>query len=906
MTPTRREFLGMLALAPALNVQGVLALDPADTRHWHVYVINSSHLDIGWHDVPSVIKERIAGFVGDAVRLCNATKDAAPENRYIFTLESSWAVDYYEQHRTAGEFQQLIDCFRRGQMEFGAIYLPIHTDLCGHEELARSTYYAAGIRRRFDIPVRMAIIDDVGESYCMGLTQVLARSGVKWFCIGPGSKANSKGIVNKAPRIFYWESPDGSRVLSAWTPGQWTYARWSEAGFKGAATLQQFDNLPDYPYDVMFRHGGKGDISGPDPEMLELIGSYRKECPEADIKLSTAQEFFAALEEKYAAEIPPWRGDVADSWADGLISLARETALHRRTQSRLVAAEILAALGGVEVREDVANAYRNLHLYSDHTWGYDFDPDNRPGKITSFTRDVANGKSVRIQVPPGETLGPGSPLMKPYEISWDAKRQYAIDAGRIADRVMSSALSRISAGAAGSGLVVWNTLSWARTSVVRFEAPASTPPFKALRERRSGAVIPVQQDGSSWVFIASDVPPFGFCVYEPVEGAPEQAENSKSNSIESRYYSVSVEPETALVRSVIDRALKSELVDPGAYGMGQYIHDNVNESYVGSGSGGMNKSGFAYGTGERLVPVAAGDPVVEVGPVFSAITMKARLASGPAPASIDRRVILHRDLNRIDMNNRVEKRAAMEKEQIYIAFPFAVGGDIRFRLELAYMVMDWPRDSMPGTWRGFNGVRNYVRADGAARGVTWASLDAPIVCLGGINSNHWDPKWHDSYVPTNAHIYSYVMSNIWNCNYPLWQGGVTQFDYAFMSHDAALPLSESAHFAWDAVSPLVAHWVSDNPEQPLPAPFRFEIEPQNAMIAVVKRPEAGDGIVLRVWECGGQANTLARVQIVGRRATKVRRLNLVEEDLGPAVLLNGGIELELRPHELATLRVEWA
>ena len=135
---------------------------------------------------------------------------------------------------------------------------------------------------------------------------------------------------------------------------------------------------------------------------------------------------------------------------------------------------------------------------------------------------------------------------------------------------------------------------------------------------------------------------------------------------------------------------------------------------------------------------------------------------------------------------------------------------------------------------------------------------------------------------------------------------MTQFDYTYMSHDAALPLSESARFAWDAVSPLLAHWVSDRSEQALPAPFRFEIEPQNAMIAVVKRPEAGEGTVLRLWECGGQESTLARVQIVGRRAAKVRRLNLVEEDLGPAVLLNGGIEVELRPHELATLRIEWA
>jgi alpha-mannosidase len=106
------------------------------------------------------------------------------------------------------------------------------------------------------------------------------------------------------------------------------------------------------------------------------------------------------------------------------------------------------------------------------------------------------------------------------------------------------------------------------------------------------------------------------------------------------------------------------------------------------------------------------------------------------------------------------------------------------------------------------------------------------------------------------------------------------------------------------VFPLLAHWVSDSSEQQLPAPFRFEIEPQNAMIAVVKRPEAGDGVVLRVWECSGQANTLARIQVVGRRAANARRLNLVEEDLGPAILLNGGIELELRPHELATLRIE--
>src|ERR1022692_1873660 len=233
----RRELLAMLAMAPFVPAIGLRA----DTRHWRVFVINASHLDLGWHDLPSVIKDRIAGYVDDAVQLCDATKNATAENKYKFTLESSCAVDYYEQHRTADQFRKLIDCMSRGQIEFGALYTPMHTDLCGHEELARSTYYAASIRRRFKIPVRMAILDDVGESYCMGLAQILARSGVKWFCLGPGCKANQKGIINKAPRVFYWDSPDGSRVLCAWTPGRWTYTRYSEAGFKGSATLRQFE-----------------------------------------------------------------------------------------------------------------------------------------------------------------------------------------------------------------------------------------------------------------------------------------------------------------------------------------------------------------------------------------------------------------------------------------------------------------------------------------------------------------------------------------------------------------------------------------------------------------------------------------------------------------------------------------
>jgi alpha-mannosidase len=150
------------------------------------------------------------------------------------------------------------------------------------------------------------------------------------------------------------------------------------------------------------------------------------------------------------------------------------------------------------------------------------------------------------------------------------------------------------------------------------------------------------------------------------------------------------------------------------------------------------------------------------------------------------------------------------------------------------------------------------------------------------------------------------MSNVWNCNYPLWQGGVMHFDYSFMSHGAALPLFESARFGWDAVSPLIAHWTSASPERQSPAAFSFKVEPQNVMITAVKLPEAGSGTVIRVWECGGQANTCARIEIIGRRVAAVRKLNLVEEDAGPAILVNGAIEAELQPYGLHTFLIKFA
>ena len=226
---------------------------------------------------------------------------------------------------------------RRGQIEVNALYAGVHTDFCGHEELARLTAYAAGLRRRYGIRVDGALLDDVSEGYTMGLPQVLARSGIRGICFGPGVKAVVRGIQPDLPRLFYWSTPDGSRVLAGWTPGFWTYAGGSAAGYNGLATIKEFEALGKaYPYDAIFRHGGYGDNGPPSEDMRQKVLSQRGQAAYPDVRMARVGDFAAYVLDHFGKDLPIFQGDNPNSWADGTISLARETGMHRRSQSGVI------------------------------------------------------------------------------------------------------------------------------------------------------------------------------------------------------------------------------------------------------------------------------------------------------------------------------------------------------------------------------------------------------------------------------------------------------------------------------------------------------------------------------------------------------------------------------------------
>jgi alpha-mannosidase len=907
----RRKFIGLGTLAVSgllLPVKDLFGGTFRASKDWKVYILNATHGDIGWYDMPASIMAQLTVYLDTAVSLCEKTMNEAEDLRYIYTIEHAWIVDYYEKNRTPEQFNRLISCIKRGQIEVGALYASVHTDLCGHEELARLPFYAALLRKRLGINVNSAMLNDVSEGYTMGLPQLLKKNGITGICFGPGVKAAARGIVPDLPRVFYWQTNDGSKILFAWTPGFWTYGT-KTAGFHGQSTFEEFDRLSDYPCDAFFRQGGgDGDLRPVDPSLTSRVKKFREEWPNNQFKLSTMGEFFSYIEKNFSGKIPVIKGDNPQSWADGTISLALETGLHKRNQHDIITAECLAALfpGKEYPVRDIQTVYNNMNLYSDHTWGLEFSADGKPGNITKVTRGSISDGLIVYNVPAGTELTSDSKYFDLFRRHWQAKKDYVYVAQKLTNNILSLSLNELKKHikVEKPGIAVWNPLSFTRTDIVRLEWTLKEIP-SVLIDKRDGNKIPCQIETDEnnqpiLTFIAPSLPPLGYAVFETERGInTELPKKIDSDFIENQFYKIKIDPSTGTLLSIFDKELNKDIIDNGStYSFNQYIHNDVTAGFDFTVS-----SGITDGEGIRYTPDLVEKVECYTGPVFSCFKSVAKLTSGPAPATVRRTVRLYNNVKKIDILNVVDKKESLFKEQIYFAFPFEAGCDPTVQIELPYAVMQFDKDILPGCWRGYNSVQNFVRLTGSGMNITWSSPEAPVATFGGINSNHWDPEWHKTFVPTNAHIYSYIMSNMWNCNYPLFQGGKVEFPYSFIS-GKSISLAESVNFGWANAHPLVAMVVSQN-EGRMPAAeySALNVDQNNVIVSALKRAEDGNGFIIRLYETNQNPATKVKLNI---NFTKLKSANLCmisEENQELLPILNNSVTFTIKANELVSIRI---
>ncbi len=746
------------------------------------------------------------------------------------------------------------------------------------EDLIRSVYRSKELDRRYGTSVQWAKQTDV-PGQCRFLAQVLARSGIKLLQIG----ANNGVRGLRAPLVFWWEAPDGSRILTQLTAGYgWG---WSNK------LLRTLEGYRDYPYDAFLALYVTGDNVGPGDliNVAREAESLGKRYLYPKIQIGNVEDFADYMTRRWGKRIPLLKKELADWWIHGVASQARPTARARWAREALRWSETLtsaAVLRGLMPESDYpAESFREGYtqslLYSEHTWGIaGFKPKPKPAS----ERDL-------------ET----NPAYEPMKHSWRVKASYAKRAAELARSTLDRAVETVARWAAPSegGLVVFNFLSWPRSGVVRIPAEVARG-IRAFRAAEGGPELPVQMAGDEAVFQAPLIPACGYCVFVPVRGLPRPVVRGAKPAVENEFYRLEIGP-GGEVRSLRAKKLGLELLDRSSrFALNQFIY----EGYAAIKRAGWHGSPYkGPGTG-KVVPRTL-KWYTEEGPVCSRLVVAGTLRIPGFPVQIGevdrvvRTITLWRGLNRIDCSVRLEgKKETAVVEAGHVAFPFKVP-DFRFKLELLGAPADPVEDIQTAGNRDTFAVQHWVDVSGPSWGVTWATVDAPLVSVGDIRIFSWD----DMYVPRKSHIYSSVFNNGWSTNFCEFQGGSFLFRYAFAVHQGNQPRPQ---FGWEADTPLEAHWIGKG-EGEGPARFSFfEVSPSSVILLNVKRAEDGRRWIFRLYEtCGKKTEATLKFGLPLKGSARLVRLTEEEPPGGakPLRFEEGKIHTVLGAFEVQTIAV---
>ena len=138
------------------------------------------------------------------------------------------------------------------------------------------------------------------------LPTLLKHAGVDFLHLGCNSACSSPDI----PFLFWWEGPDGSRLLTMY-----------EAGGYGSGILPP----KDWPHRTWLGLIHTGDNHGPPKpdEVNKLLEKARKELPGVKVRMGRLSDFAdAILAEK--PKLPVIRADMPDTWIHGIMSMPTE------------------------------------------------------------------------------------------------------------------------------------------------------------------------------------------------------------------------------------------------------------------------------------------------------------------------------------------------------------------------------------------------------------------------------------------------------------------------------------------------------------------------------------------------------------------------------------------------------
>jgi hypothetical protein len=864
-----------------------------------VIIVSKTHFDIGYTDLASRVVDRYRTSMADqALRLVDESRDLPPDQQFSWTLAGWPMAQILWPGQTPERRARFLAAMRGQRLVPHALAFSTHTESLDLEDLTRGFLDSVELARLAGHPIPTAAKMTDVTSHTRATATVLAHAGVKFFHLG----ANEACSHLEVPLMYWWEGPDGSRVLTMFSssygsdlcpPRNWPYKTWL------------------YMWMTSDNHGPPKT-----EEVAKLFARAKQDLPGVRVRFGQMSDFAdALLAEK--PELPVVRGDMPDTWIHGIGSMPIETQLAHVTRPRIAALESLDTLLSVwgaspgPVKSIVRDAYENTLLFGEHTWGPDV------GRYAGYSYGEEWKKKL--------AAGDYNFLVEGFK----QKRAYAHKAAELVEPALAERLADLAKAVNVSGrrIVVFNPLPWSRDGAV--DVPF-TWPIGWILDVASNRPVDAAREGGRLQFVAKNLPPLGYRIFavQNLPGGPEEELVRSKYFIENEFFQVTLDPARCGIRSILDKKTGRELVNTKSpYALGQYLYERFDadqgaafaKAYVVSPRyraemRNQNKPKLPSAKEHPYCATTARDAAMEIrnNGVSATAVLKAA-PQGAIPDATQLRVTLYAGLPWLDLEWSIPKKTPDPwPEAGWLCFPLRAD-DPSFQLARLGSIVNPATDLLVGTNHEvfcLNGGLLVSGADGSRTGI--CPVDAQLVSL--EHPGLW--RYSRDFVAHKPDVFVMLFNNVYSTNFAQWidgtwssrvrlwvpgQGQTSETSLIGNSWEARLPCLAAVSDAAPGKLPPTAAGLAitknadDAAQRNAPA---ADTLPHHGLLITAFGPNPyGEGTLLRLWEQVGDSGTYTVQLPAGMKAATAQPCDLRGQTLGPPLPISsrGTFSVKVKP-----------
>ena len=515
---TIRPLHKLLILVLLLAAQAVAADEPikpadANVTDATIYLVGHAHIDMNW-----------LWLWPETVEVCKNTFSTAMNLMkefpgFVFSQDQpATYLAMQEQHPEV--FARIKDAIRRGQWDVTATtWTEGDLNMSSGESIVRSILYGKRyMKQQFGIESVVCWEPDTfGHPWT--IPQILAKSGIKYYyhmrCSGP------------AP-LYWWQSPDGSRVLAYSFGGYNSDISEGELA-RDALSFAKASGIRDY-----MRVYGVGDHGGgPTRAMLNTAVELQKRKDYPKLEFSSCRAYFDKVA-AYSDKFPVHNGELNTVFEGCYTTHSDIKRWNRESENLIPRAESFALIasewGGQYPARDFEHSWRNTGFNQFH--------------------DLLCGSAIH-----------GS-----YEMSKKLYEESMSQARGALNQSLDLIASRISTNGPGVPIVVFNPLSWTRTDTVEVPSPFAGEDICVRITDGKGRVCAGQNVGDKLRFTARDVPSLGYKVFWANRSTEPMSTQVKATgtTIENSFFKLTIDPKAGVITDLYDKLNKRSVFAAGS------------------------------------------------------------------------------------------------------------------------------------------------------------------------------------------------------------------------------------------------------------------------------------------------------------------------------------------------------